>query len=68
MPSVLEQQRPKQLKDVNPKGMRRFGAQLCMTCRKRIMNHYILVFKDPEMRSRWYCRLDGTSYSEGMKT
>ena len=59
---------PRTIGQLNPKGVKRFGKRLCISCRRPIMGHWMLNFKYQEQAEKWYCYRDGTSYSEGMST
>ena len=58
---------PKTLAEWNPKGVLRFADRHCATCDKPIMGHYIRPNDDPDLRSEYWCSIDGDQYSAGLK-
>lgn len=59
--------RPKQVKEINPGGVKQFGGRQCLDCRKAIMGHWILNFSEQEKRGAYWCRRDGTQQSTGIR-
>ena len=59
---VYQLQRPKSLAEVNHFKRTPYTERICWGCRKRLFNHWYLVFLDSIRCSRLYCRRDGTAY------
>ena len=44
----------------------RFITKKCIACGKSIHKHWRLEFTDPNMKSKYFCRRDGTQWSPGL--
>lgn len=54
--------RPRQIGDLRDNhSMRGF---VCVTCRKTMFKHWILPFKDEKQQKKYWCYVDGTSFSQ----
>lgn len=59
---VYDLLRPKSLAEVNRWRRTPFTERLCWTCRKKLYDHWYLVFLNAQKLSRLYCYRDGTAY------
>lgn len=59
--------RPKTLREINPQGVKHFHRRICIDCRKPIMDHWFLAFKDAQKRGNYWCHRDGMQFSSGIK-
>ncbi len=65
-PQLLLESGPMLLKDFNPKGILYWTGRKCVTCHGEIMDHWLISFVDPELKSLYWCDREGKEFSEGI--
>lgn len=54
------------LDEYNPEGRERFAGRKCVTCGDEIMLHWLIDCADDDLKSRYWCDINGNGWSEGI--